>query len=55
MNKDNLYDNTLKDLVKYYTECVRSYDLPPNMVGGKVHSPSDVMEVILDKFDSKVR
>ncbi len=57
MNKDNLYDNTLEDLVKYYGECCVEWDTPTADIsffcGDNEHEPQKVLEVILNKFERK--
>lgn len=64
MNKDNLYDNTLENLVDYYAACCKEYDRcswdydlqTENAWGSPYvkHAPSEVLEVILDKFQPKM-
>lgn len=53
MNKKNLYDNTLAQLVEYYALCYM--DLEDGCSEYVYHSPADVMAVILEKFEPKVR
>lgn len=55
INKNNLYENTLENLVKYYAECRHQMTLHSCQASGYYHSPKEVMEVILDKFEPKVR
>lgn len=56
MNKDNLYDNTLENLVNYYAACCIEFENCGTLDGDYVkHAPSEVLEVILDKFSPTVR
>lgn len=56
MNKDNLYDNTLENLVDYYAACCIEFVNFGTLDGDYViHAPSEVLEVILDKFEPRAR
>ena len=56
MNNKNLYDNTLEELVEYYALCYMDFEDVAEWYNEYVnHSPADVMEVILEKFEPKVR
>lgn len=54
MNKDNLYNNTLENLVNYYAACCIEFDKCSTLDDIYVkHAPSEVLEVILNKFERK--
>lgn len=55
MNKKNLYDNTLAQLVEYYALCYMDLEYDGWTSEYVYHSPADVMAVILEKFEPKVR